>query len=251
MSLLNILLNQERSKGVELRERPVHHRMDRPPVRRSLIETLRESHEREQSVTLRPSEVRQLLRIIENKSFRDPFETDKSVLDDGDLKSLGLKTNGEGEKYGLRDTKDFPKENGEKDKGDLVNKQPIFGPESALVAPDCTPGGRDDIPRSVLHSMKILSGEEAEKEYNPGHKEQRVEEPQQPEVVRQTIGSPREPQPREPQPRVQPQESAISILKVTKTLREGSKKQNSRRVIKKALTEEQRSAISALSGPAD
>jgi hypothetical protein len=224
----------------------------------NLVESLRRSASMGESVTLNGSEVRRLLRLIE-ATHADPFASGDSVLDDSDLKTLGVEAGQVGDQYGLRDHGDVPREE-EPDpefgelSGELSNKQPLFGPESALVAPDCTPGGRDDIPDSVLRSMKVLSGEEDVEEYTGP-----VEDQDQGEPIRSQVGPiqnrgvqqrSRTEQPRPEQPKVE-SASPISILRVTKMLREGSKKQHSRKVIKKELTEEQRAAISKLGGPSD
>ena len=249
--LLHLLLNQDTKP---LREaRPyiipgVHTRRVDRSVRRPVIQAIREACRLNESITISPSEARSLLGLVENQSMADPFASGKSVLDDGDLKSLGLGTNEEGEKYGLHDQEDFPKgSEGDRDKGDLVNKQPVFGPESAIVAPDCTPGGRDDIPRSVLHSLKVLAGEDEVKEYRQEDKPKEEDSV----VPGQRYSSQAEPEARQKAQTQPKQESAVSILKATRMLREGSKKQNSRRVVRKALTEEQRAAIAGLSGSAD
>ena len=254
--LLHLLLDQDTKPLREARPyiTPGVHtrRFDqrfRKPVGRPIIQAIREACKLNESITISPSEARSLLGLVENQSMADPFASGKSVLDDGDLKSLGLETNEEGEKYGLHDQKDFPKSvDGERDEGDLVNKQPVFGPESAIVAPDCTPGGRDDIPRSVLHSLKVLSGEDDVKEYRQEERPKEEKVDINPGQQMKYFSSQAEP---EPKPQTPKQESAVSILKATKLLREGSRKQNSRKVIKKALTDEQRAAIAALSGPAD
>jgi hypothetical protein len=124
-----------------------------------------------------------------------------------------------------------------------------------LVAPDCTPGGKEDIPSSVLKSIKVLSGEEETKEYESDYSQQRV--PQEPRMFPQ--GEPRGTEPRRveqgrdetPRGAQTERSDPASIIKVTRALREGSKKQHSRRVIKKILTDEQRAAISKLGGSND
>jgi hypothetical protein len=203
-------------------------------------------------VILSENEVRQVLKLIEAANA-DPFSSGESVLDDGDLKTLGVEVGEVGNQYGLKDHGDVPRDHQEaNDDGELSNKQPLFGPESALVAPDCTPGGRDDIPDSVLRSMKVLSGDEEVAEYEKSTEvhQRREEEPRHQE--------PRHQEPRHQEPRQQlrapsttESASPIDILRTTRSLRETSKKQNSRRVIKKVLTEEQKAAIAKLGGPSD
>jgi hypothetical protein len=225
------------------------------------VESLRESVRIGEPILLSEADARKILRMVE-ASQADPFSSTRSVLDDGDLKTLGVKSGEVGEQYGLRDHGDVPKEDfeSEEETGELSNKQPLFGPESALVAPDCTPGGKEDIPSSVLKSIKVLSGEEETKEYESDYSQQRV--PQEPRMVPQ--GEPRRTEPNRVEPgRVEPgreetprgaqteRSDPASIIKVTRALREGSKKQHSRRVIKKILTDEQRAAISKLGGSND
>lgn len=248
--LLQILLDSESRPPVTQVSRPrVLERSKDSPT--SLMENLRKSAKLGESMMLSRSEVRYLLKLVEESS-RDPFSSD-SVLDDGDLKALGVETKEVGEQYGLIDHEDVPKEEEEGvEAGELSSKQPIFGPESALVAPDCTPGGREDIPASVIKSMKVISGEDEVEEYRK--EEDPIQSPQvsQSQSPRQMQQIPR-PQRREEQPESPKVESVspIAILKTTKALRENSKKQNSRRVIKKVLTEEQRAAIAKLGGAPD
>jgi hypothetical protein len=225
--------------------------VERSISRNGLVENLRESARLGESMTLSGGEVRCLLRLVEESS-KDPFSSD-SVLDDGDLKTLGVETEEVGEQYGLIDHEDVPKEEGEGvEPGELSSKQPIFGPESALVAPDCTPGGREDIPASILKSMKVVSGEEEVEEYRKEQEEVPIssQTPQAPRQIPQ-ISRPQIQREEPIQPKATESVSPISILKTTKALREGSKKQNSRKVIKKVLTEEQRAAISKLGGSFD
>jgi hypothetical protein len=244
MSLLNMLLDGESSPPAR-RRRAVE---ESKGSQRNLVESLRKSARLGESMTLSRGEVRYLLKMVEEASS-DPFSSG-SVLDDGDLRTLGVETKEVGELYGLRDHEDIPKEEGEEaEAGELSSKQPIFGPESALVAPDCTPGGREDIPASVINSMKVLVGEEETEEYK------REPEPQEPQAHRSLSWTQMRPQRREqsPEPPAKAVEnvSPLAILKTTKALRESSKKYNSRRVVKKILTEEQRAAIAKLGGASD
>jgi hypothetical protein len=122
----------------------------------------------------------------------------------------------------------------------------MFGPESALVAPDCTPGGREDIPTSVLRSMMVVSGDDEKEEVEEYRKEDSPRQMSRPQ-----------PQMSRPQSQMSRGESTaesaspLLILRTIKTLREESKKQNSRRVIKKTLTEEQKAAVAKLGGSSD
>jgi len=255
--LLHILLNNRADTLSPPISRPVsrHRVVERSSdSRNGLVENLRESARLGESMMLSRGEVRFLLKLVEESS-KDPFSSD-SVLDDGDLKTLGVETEEVGEQYGLIDHKDIPKEEEEEvEPGELSSKQPIFGPESALVAPDCTPGGREDIPASILKSMKVVSGEEEVEEYKREQEEapSYPQAPQTPQAPRQVPQIPRpQTQREEPmQPKATESVSPISILKTTKALREGSRKQNSRKVIKKTLTEEQRAAIAKLGGSFD
>ena len=229
------------------------------PVKRSLVGQLKEAMRNNESFTLSPRGIKLLLTMVESgTNFKDPFSSGGSALDDGDLKASGLEASSAGAKYGIRDSDDFPKEeggNGERDRGELEQRQPMFGPETALVAPDCTPGGREDIPDSVIHSMKIVAGEDVQ-EYTPGAA------PAAPPATPPTPPPSPAPQghpipvklPSSPQPAPSPQHESVSVLSVvsaTKALRKGSAKQNSRKVIKKEMTAAERAAISKLSGPAD
>jgi hypothetical protein len=257
--LLQILLNNSGKSSWTPTSVSRHRVVEESHSRNGLMENLRRSARFGESMTLSRREVNCLLRLVEGTS-KDPFSSD-SVLDDGDLKTLGVETKEIGEQYGLIDHKDTPKEDEDGvSPGELSSKQPMFGPESALVAPDCTPGGREDIPTSVLRSMMVVSGDDEKEEVEEYRKEdspRQMSRPQ-PQMSR--------PQPQMSRPQSQmsrPQSqmprgestaesaSPLLILRTIKTLREESKKQNSRRVIKKTLTEEQKAAVAKLGGSSD
>jgi hypothetical protein len=249
--LLLSLLNGSDEPRVERRRTRLERRHVGERRGNQLVENLRRSATIGESVILSENEVKQVLRLIEAANA-DPFSSGESVLDDGDLKTLGVEVGEVGNQYGLKDHGDVPRGHQEaNDDGELSNRQPLFGPESALVAPDCTPGGRDDIPDSVLRSMKVLSGDEEVAEYEKSTEvhQRREEEPQRHQEPRHQ--EPRHQEPRLRAPSTTESASPIDILRTTRSLRETSKKQNSRRVIKKVLTEEQKAAIAKLGGPSD
>lgn len=237
MSLIHVLLDGPKPAATRMTHTG---RVSRVP---SLLESIKEAARNSESLTLSEGEVRQLVRILE-KSY-DPFSVGKSVLDAGDLEALEVEASSVGKQYGIPEPKDSPEDDHGGTDPNLSKKQPIFGPESALVAPDCTPGADEDIPASVLSSLDVLAGEEPKELPPEGIQTEPSRSPALPTMPRV-----RQPETRRTQPE-QSESVALAAIRNARSLRENLGPRTSRRTIKKALTPEQLQVISKLSGPAD
>lgn len=216
-----------------------------PDVRKKLLES------RVTGVTLSPSEVRQLLKMIESGPF---YGNGKPFLTAGDASTLGLPEIGRSEEVGFyRRGERGEFEHGEEErKPDHGSKQPVFGTEAALIAPDCTPGWDAPIPQSALNA---LQGAQELVEVPPQSQEPRQTTPQAPHAPRpQPSPTPRPPQTPSRPPTPTPEGSGSvseAINRVKKRRLEEQERKRASAAMSRSRPTAKLPAPSALMGPSD
>lgn len=133
-----------------------------PITERSLKRLLGESVNT--GVSLSGEQARVLVQMLERG---DPFKNGK--LDTRDVEVLGIDYDDDQNRGGFEndDQDNSNKLNDRKQDDLLMRPQPIFGPETAVVAPNATPGYDAPIPKSVLSAMEILMPKSDYQDYSP------------------------------------------------------------------------------------